>query len=211
MGILLVGVVAALFFRNEPLQDDETLTARRERELNEQLRERDVAVYLNDAADSSDSRAVDAKLRLDEILNRSGSRPQSTPIPVRRDDDDTTQNASDETSDSHEPLVFAPPTRQQTRDDQQPESQTSDDNDTESAEQNVFADVADATNRAESKPEQEFDEYTVQFGDTLSGISERFLGSQQRFREIYEANKDRMSSPDRLRVGSAIRIPRVRQ
>ena len=48
MGILLIGIVAALFFRNEPLVDSSVPTVRRERELNQRLRERDVAVYMKD-------------------------------------------------------------------------------------------------------------------------------------------------------------------
>ena len=48
MGILLIGIVAALFFRNEPLLSTKVPSVRRERELNQRLRERDVAVYLND-------------------------------------------------------------------------------------------------------------------------------------------------------------------
>ncbi len=55
MGILLIGIVAALFFRNEPLMNPELPTVRREHELNERLRERDVAVYLEDSAKPTNS------------------------------------------------------------------------------------------------------------------------------------------------------------
>jgi nucleoid-associated protein YgaU len=58
-------------------------------------------------------------------------------------------------------------------------------------------------------PPAEFEEYVVKYGDTLSGIAQKFLGSQSRYQEIYEANRDRMSSPDRLDVGKPLRIPRV--
>jgi len=51
MGILLIGVVAALFFRNEPLSDDQALSGRRELELNQRLKNRDVAVYLETESD----------------------------------------------------------------------------------------------------------------------------------------------------------------
>ena len=54
----------------------------------------------------------------------------------------------------------------------------------------------------------DFEEYTVRYGDTLSQIAERFLGSQARFLDIYEINKDRLSAPDRLQIGKAIRIPK---
>ena len=50
---------------------------------------------------------------------------------------------------------------------------------------------------------------SVKYGDTLSGIAEKMLGSQARYRDIYEANRDRMTSPDRLDVGKPLRIPRI--
>ena len=50
IGILLVGVVAALFFRNEPLVVDDGLSLRRENELNQRLQDRDVTIFANDSA-----------------------------------------------------------------------------------------------------------------------------------------------------------------
>ncbi len=49
--------------------------------------------------------------------------------------------------------------------------------------------------------------YTVQSGDTLSAISKRFYGTPSRWIDIYQANRDRMSSESALRVGQEIRIP----
>lgn len=49
--------------------------------------------------------------------------------------------------------------------------------------------------------------YTVQSGDTLSTISGRFYGTPSRWIDIYQANRDRLSSENALRVGQTIRIP----
>ncbi|MFP4157892.1 MAG: LysM peptidoglycan-binding domain-containing protein [Opitutales bacterium] len=49
--------------------------------------------------------------------------------------------------------------------------------------------------------------YTVQSGDTLSTISSRFYGTPSRWIDIYQANRDRLSSENALRVGQEIRIP----
>ena len=49
--------------------------------------------------------------------------------------------------------------------------------------------------------------YTVQSGDTLSTISRRFYGTPSRWIDIYQANRDRLSSENALRVGQSIRIP----
>lgn len=44
-------------------------------------------------------------------------------------------------------------------------------------------------------------------GDTLASLAQRYLGSSQRFREIFEANRDRLLSPDLLPIGAELRIP----
>ena len=49
--------------------------------------------------------------------------------------------------------------------------------------------------------------YTVQSCDTLSTISKRFYGTPSRWIDIYQANRDRLSSENALRVGQTIRIP----
>ena len=68
---------------------------------------------------------------------------------------------------------------------------------------------ADTSKENNFQPPADFEEYVVKYGDTLSGIAQKFLGSQSRYQEIYEANRDRMSSPDRLDVGKPLRIPHV--
>jgi LysM repeat protein len=49
--------------------------------------------------------------------------------------------------------------------------------------------------------------YTVQSGDTLSSIAERFYGSASQTDVIFQANRDQMSSPGSLSVGMVLRIP----
>lgn len=49
--------------------------------------------------------------------------------------------------------------------------------------------------------------YTVKSGDTLSGLAARFLGSTQRYLEIYEANRDVLESPNAIRAGLVLTIP----
>lgn len=50
--------------------------------------------------------------------------------------------------------------------------------------------------------------YTVQSGDTLSSISRKVYGTPNRWREIYKANRDRMATPEALKPGQSLRIPR---
>jgi nucleoid-associated protein YgaU len=49
--------------------------------------------------------------------------------------------------------------------------------------------------------------YVVAEGDTLSRISERFYGSPNQWRKIWEANQDVLPNPDRLRPKLTLRIP----
>lgn len=56
-------------------------------------------------------------------------------------------------------------------------------------------------------PEPEFIEYTVRKGDSLSDIAKEFLGSSNKYMDVFEANKDSLRNPNDLRVGMTIRIP----
>lgn len=49
--------------------------------------------------------------------------------------------------------------------------------------------------------------HTVQAGETLSSIALTYLGSVGSWRQIYEANRDRIPDPDRIEAGLELRIP----
>lgn len=49
--------------------------------------------------------------------------------------------------------------------------------------------------------------YTVQPGDTLGKISIRFYGTSRRYMDIYNANRDVLSSPSSVAVGQRLIIP----
>jgi LysM repeat protein len=49
--------------------------------------------------------------------------------------------------------------------------------------------------------------YTVKSGDTLSKIAKQFYGNVNDYNKIFEANKDQLSSPDRINVGQELKIP----
>lgn len=208
MGILLVGVVAALFFRNEPLAVENGLTSEREHELNEKLRDRDVSVYHDpDAAVLPDSLTDEPQWTLPEFFDRVRN-SDTAPIPIGAVPPVEPQIAP-VTADvaQRDPARFKPPAPAD-RTLAEPK-QTGTPEKTELSMQDVLTSATRGASKSSRPSTAEFQEYTVEFGDTLSEISEKFLGSQGRYREIYEMNKDRMSSPDRLRVGRAIRVPRT--
>ena len=58
----------------------------------------------------------------------------------------------------------------------------------------------------EAAPEVEY--YTIVSGDTLWGISAKFLGNGSKYMEIFEANREVIEDPDKIFVGQKIRIPK---
>lgn len=219
MGILLVGVVGALFFRNEPLDQQMTSGMRREQELNERLRDRDVAVYFEDGQ-TAGSEVDEVERQLQQLLESDLYPDDPVPEPTGIEQTAAQPTASGPPPISHDGVLIDPSGRMRpalpetdgvasatTDRSNRPEDDGSTDVAASTATGQQSANEPDADDF--SAPPPEFDEYTVQFGDTLSEIAERFLGTQTRYRDIYEANRDRMASPDQLKVGKAIRIPRV--
>lgn len=50
--------------------------------------------------------------------------------------------------------------------------------------------------------------YTVKSGDSLSEIAQREMGDGDRWKELYEANKDAIGDdPDLIRPGTKLSIP----
>lgn len=49
--------------------------------------------------------------------------------------------------------------------------------------------------------------YTVKAGDNLSKISKEFYGNANQYMKIFEANKDKLSDPDKVKAGMELVIP----
>ena len=49
--------------------------------------------------------------------------------------------------------------------------------------------------------------YTVKAGDTLSAIAKAELGSANAYMKIFEANRDQLSDPDKIKPGQVLKIP----
>ncbi len=50
--------------------------------------------------------------------------------------------------------------------------------------------------------------YTIQKGDTLSGIAKKFYGKAGDYPKIFEANREVIKDPDLIYPGQVIRIPK---
>jgi tetratricopeptide (TPR) repeat protein len=51
------------------------------------------------------------------------------------------------------------------------------------------------------------DDYTVSKGDTLSSISTKIYGTPTRWKDIFNANRDQVPTPSKLKPGQQLRIP----
>jgi nucleoid-associated protein YgaU len=49
--------------------------------------------------------------------------------------------------------------------------------------------------------------YVVQSGDTLSKIAKEHYGDANRYMEIFEANREQLSDPDKIKPGQELIIP----
>ena len=66
------------------------------------------------------------------------------------------------------------------------------------------------TARPASRPQKRLSEpviYTVRPGDSLAAISYRYYGETLKYREIFAANQDKLTSPDKIRIGQKLTIP----
>lgn len=51
--------------------------------------------------------------------------------------------------------------------------------------------------------------YTVKPGDTLSKISKQLLGDANAYMEIFNANRDQLTDPDKIRPGQILKVPQT--
>jgi len=65
--------------------------------------------------------------------------------------------------------------------------------------------TADITVDASAKPAER--SYTVQAGDSLSKISKQFYGDAKDYMKIFEANRDKVSDPNKINPGQTLKIP----
>ncbi len=60
-------------------------------------------------------------------------------------------------------------------------------------------------------PSQPLATYTVEKGDTLEKISQKFYGTTRRWKRIYEANREVLRNPNRVYPGQTLTIPSLEE
>lgn len=67
--------------------------------------------------------------------------------------------------------------------------------------------VGDAESTPDATAAADVSEYVVQKGDSLARIARRLYDDESLADMIYQANRDKLTSPERIRVGQTLRIP----
>ena len=75
---------------------------------------------------------------------------------------------------------------------------------------NVAGGGASATGAAPASGQTSAQTYTVKAGDTLSKIAKEHLGNANAYMAIFEANRDQLSDPDKIKPGQVLKIPAAR-
>ena len=70
----------------------------------------------------------------------------------------------------------------------------------------IIADIKVAPGAA-GAPGKAASTYTVKAGDTLSKIAKEHLGDANAYMAIFEANKDQLTDPDKIKPGQVLKLP----
>jgi phage tail protein X len=214
LGVLLVGIVGAFFFRHDRHPSAEAPRLDDPRKLDRRIAEKSVSPYLDDApaarrADAArgsaanDSPAAPGLPVGDFLRDRPGSaspaaNPSRAPGP------------SGATLGPPEPIPHEPPVAGAER----PPRSTPRHNDLWDG--IALPNVADPrdphrpgdrTRNASLTGNAATRTHEVRRGDTLTSLAEKYLGTSRRYLEIYEANRDLLRNPNDLREGMTLRIP----
>jgi len=71
----------------------------------------------------------------------------------------------------------------------------------------VVADIKVKPKAGVDAPVSSMKTYTVKAGDTLSKIAKESLGNANEYMKIFNANKDQLSDPDKIKPGQVLKIP----
>ena len=74
----------------------------------------------------------------------------------------------------------------------------------------LVGDIKVSPNAAASAASGAATTYTVKAGDTLSKIAKEHLGNANAYTAIFEANRDQLSDPDKIKPGQVLKIPASR-
>lgn len=217
LGVLLVGIVGALFFRREPEKKDAVPPQLQDAgKLDQLIAEKPHGPYITAPEDFAENTPAEAPR-----TTAKKSRPQAAyevPEFLTKDDEAAQRNLlADGAATAPDPIQ--PPQGGRTAGTPRPPA-PSHNQDWQTAGPPADRSVPTAPKSDANQPGApsrttpmvaKGRQHVIQAGDTLSTLAIHYLGSSARFREIYEANRDVLRSPDDLREGTTIAIPDQQQ
>jgi LysM repeat protein len=196
LGILLVGIVGAFFFRNdtEATEKEDSQELASAEELDDRIRRGDQVPYLPDreAGPSHIGEVPDINIAdlIAENSDVNSTEPVVIPQPIR----------IGERGPSHDLVTPIPFPSGDLKGVDEAVARSGD-----SA--GIFGPTKPSVSGGIRKTRPSVKIHEVASGETLSSLSLKYLGTHRRYRELFEANRDLLKSPDALQVGMKLRIP----
>ncbi len=206
LGVLLIGIVGAFFFRNEQ-KDDRSPELKNPEELDRQIAEKPLTPYLTGVETDEpqpvapERQAVtlgEPRYEVPDFLNDPSIDFEDSPFAAQPGPPDPIRTTPAAPAPVITPdhnrawdVVTAPVPAPRA-----------------AGHRPVSRQSSRATNTsANATSDGAMILYRVKPGDTLSALAARYLGSHRRYQEIYEANHNVLANPNDLRAGMTIRIP----
>lgn len=208
LGVLLLGIVAAFFFRNEPAGGPEPPLLENPKPVNDRIAERPAVPYLNDVdSERPKPRTTRPRTIARETARDAGWSVQPSDDWIRKPSPAATDSFASEPSNIELARNDAPsrgslPPPQPIPVPVDPPART------EAAKTPDHNREWMATDTAPKAAASDVVMHEVKSGETLSGLAVKYLGSSTRYDEIMKANRDQIRTPKDLRAGMRIRIPK---
>ncbi len=177
LAVLVLGVVGAFLFRREQAPENRTPTLKTARKIDERIAERARTPYMTGVTG-------DVEFDQDETPNAN--------------------NRQDGLSGNDRPAHAVPPNW---LNDEEDPFQVARSPQSNSDAIQVPPRTASPNRQTETTETAVLQTHVIQSGESLSTIAEHYLGSQGRFQELYDANRDVLTDPNRLPLGTTIVIP----
>ncbi|MEX0728340.1 MAG: LysM peptidoglycan-binding domain-containing protein [Planctomycetaceae bacterium] len=226
LGLLLLGIVAAFFFRHPPLEKTDVPTLESSADVDAQISEKDVTPYLSGIEAEQDdvsgpTPAGENHLASGDANSRSRREPPRWEVPdfLKRNTSSNGNRISNPEKVAPNPIPLVSESTTNTKLSTSTKSRTlkyipEHNNAWETVPPIPIPDETDSpakspfpADSSRATAPETLKTHVVQSGETLSGIASKHLGSSARFEEIYEANRDLLKNPNDLRVGMKLKIP----
>lgn len=202
LGLLLIGTVAAFFFRNDPAPEEQAPKLKNAQAVTEQLTDKEgPKPYFDESPfENVERKQVQDVVELDgmEFKTENSSYPfkespasrEHNPFQETAQNQFNTQKSNDDWT-TNQPRTPSPISQHKPV----------------ANENQAWNTVQSQPGKTGSKKQQSHLIHKVKRGDNLSSLAVYYLGSESRFLEIYQLNRDVLKSPNALLVGMKLRIP----